>query len=188
MKNIHFILIATAGIATALTGCKGTQGITPAQNGEVAIIEYCTGSEYTSNSEYFRGSSSATSPKREIAKKQAKLNARADLAKMVNITVAAVAEDHVNSTDYNDKATTTGIFNEITRSTTEEALRGSIPICEKLTQRPDGQFVFYTAYELSGEQLSQAYSESLSKDERIMAEFNYENFKETFNAEMAKRQ
>ena len=48
--------------------------------------------------------------------------------------------------------------------------------------------MFYIAYELSGEQISAAYSERLSNDERIMAEFNYENFKETFNAEMAKRQ
>ena len=188
MKNIHFILIATAGIATALTGCKGTQGITPAQNGETVIIEYCAGSEYESSSEYFRASGSATSPDREIAKKMAKNNVRADLGGMIGVTVSAVAENHVNQTSYGDKDQTTGVFNEIANTTVKETLRGAVPICEKLTQRADGKFVFYIAYELSGEQISQAYSESLSNDERIMAEFNYENFKETFNAEMAKRQ
>jgi hypothetical protein len=188
MKNIHFILIATAGIATALTGCKGTQGITPAQNGETVIIEYCAGSEYESSSEYLRASGSATSPDREIAKKMAKNNVRADLGGMIGVTVSAVAENHVNQTSYGDKDQTTGVFNEIANTTVKETLRGAVPICEKLTQRADGKFVFYIAYELSGEQISQAYSERLSNDERIMAEFNYENFKETFNAEMAKRQ
>ena len=45
----------------------------------------------------------------------------------------------------------------------------------------------YLSIELSGEGIAQAYNERLSKDERIMAEYNYENFKETFEAEMNKR-
>ena len=118
----------------------------------------------------------------------AKNNVRADLGGMIGVTVSAVAENHVNQTSYGDKDQTTGVFNEIANTTVKETLRGAVPICEKLTQRADGKFVFYIAYELSGEQISAAYSERLSNDERIMAEFNYENFKETFNAEMAKRQ
>ena len=78
MKNIHFILIATAAISTALIGCKGTQEMTPAPSGETVINEYCTGSEYESSSEHFRASGSATSPDREIAKKMAKNNVRAE--------------------------------------------------------------------------------------------------------------
>ena len=84
MKNIHFILIATVAITTALTGCKGTQEMTQAPSGETVINEYCTGSEYESSSEYFRASGSATSPDREIAKKMAKNNVRADFVGSYN--------------------------------------------------------------------------------------------------------
>ena len=60
-------------------------------------------------------------------------------------------------------------------------------ICEKLTQKPDGLFVSYIAIELSGDKIAKLTNERLSKDERIMAEFNYENFKQTFEEEMSKQ-
>jgi hypothetical protein len=81
----------------------------------------------------------------------------------------------------------TETFNNLARTIVNQELRGAIIICEDLTQKTDGSFVSYIAIELSGEQIAQAYNERLSKDERIMAEFNYENFKETFEAEMNKR-
>jgi len=40
---------------------------------------------------------------------------------------------------------------------------------------------------LSGADLVSKYNERLSEDERIRAEYNYERFKETFEAEMAKQ-
>ena len=42
------------------------------------------------------------------------------------------------------------------------------------------------ALELSGEKFASKYNEKISEDERIMAEYNYERFKETFEAEMEK--
>ena len=38
-----------------------------------------------------------------------------------------------------------------------------------------------------GEELVSRYNQRLSQDERIRAEYNYEKFKETFEAEMAKQ-
>ena len=43
------------------------------------------------------------------------------------------------------------------------------------------------AVELSATDLVGKYNERLSQDERIRAEYNYEKFKETFEAEMAKQ-
>ena len=45
----------------------------------------------------------------------------------------------------------------------------------------------YLPKELSGEELVSRYNQRLSQDERIRAEYNYEKFKETFEAEMAKQ-
>ena len=39
---------------------------------------------------------------------------------------------------------------------------------------------------ISGSELVSKYNECLTQDERIMADYNYERFKETFEAEMAK--
>ena len=77
-------------------------------------------------------------------------------------------------------------FNELARTVVDQELRGAIVICEKLTQRENGVYVSYVALELSGEKFASKYNEKISEDERIMAEYNYERFKETFQEEMNK--
>ena len=115
-------------------------------------------------------------------------NAENRLARSISATLSIVTDNYVNSTNFNNKEEVTETFNDMARSVVEQELRGAIIICEKLTQKADGAFVSYIAIELSGEGIAQAYNERLSQDERIMAEYNYENFKETFEAEMNKRQ
>ena len=124
---------------------------------------------------------------RETAKKMSRSNAEDRLARSISATLEVVTDNYVNSTKFNNKEEVTETFNNLARTIVNQELRGAIIICEDLTQKTDGSFVSYIAIELSGEQIAQAYNERLSKDERIMAEFNYENFKETFEAEMNKR-
>ncbi len=170
-----------------LAGCKGNQAITPSENGEVEIIEYCTGSDYNSDSKHFRATATGESLSRETAKKMSRSNAESRLARSISATLSVVTDNYVNSSSFNNKEEVTETFNDMARTVVEQELRGAIIICEKLTQKTDGAFVSYISIELSGEGIAQAYNERLSKDERIMAEYNYENFKETFEAEMNKR-
>ena len=188
MKNIHTLSIAVFAVTLGLAGCKGSQAITPSQNGEVEIIEYCTGSDYNSDHKHFRATATGESLSRETAKKMSRSNAENRLARTISSTLSIVTDNYVNSTKFNNKEEATETFNDLARTVVEQELRGAIIMCEKLTQKPDGSFVSYIAIELSGEGVAQAYNERLAKDERIMAEYNYENFKETFEAEMSKLQ
>jgi len=188
MNTIKTLCIAASAIIFSLAGCKGNQAITPTQNGEVEIIEYCTGSEYNSDSKHFRATATGESISRETAKKMSRSNVENRLARSISATLSIVTDNYVNSTNFNNKEEVTETFNDMARTVVEQELRGAIIICEKLTQKTDGAFVSYIAIELSGEGIAQAYNERLSKDERIMAEYNYENFKETFEAEMNKLQ
>ena len=81
----------------------------------------------------------------------------------------------------------TETFNDLARTVVNQQLSGAITACERLTQKQDGNYVSYMAIELSGEELVSRYNQRLSQDERIRAEYNYEKFKETFEAEMAKQ-
>ena len=186
MKNIHIIAISVFAISISLAGCKGSQAITPTQNGEVEILEYCTGSEYNSDSKHFRSTATGESLSRETAKKMSRSNAENRLARTISATLSIVTDNYVNSSKFNNKEEVTETFNDLARTVVNQDLKGAIIICEKLTQKTDGSFVSYIAIELSGEEVAQAYNERLSKDERIMADYNYENFKETFEAEMNK--
>ena len=60
-------------------------------------------------------------------------------------------------------------------------------ICEKqVTVNATGNFKTYIAIELSAQDLLAAYNERLSSDERLRVDYDYEKFKETFEAEMNK--
>jgi hypothetical protein len=186
MNNTYTLGIAFSALALTLAGCS-PNSITPSQAGEVKIEEYCTGDKYNTDSKHFRSTATGESMSRETAKKMSRSNAEDRLARSISATLEVVTDNYVNSTKFNNKEEVTETFNNLARTIVNQELRGAIIICEDLTQKTDGSFVSYIAIELSGEQIAQAYNERLSKDERIMAEFNYENFKETFEAEMNKR-
>ena len=186
MKTIHTLSIAAA-IAFSIAGCKGPQGITAEQRGEVEIIELCNGEDYTSDGETFRATATGTSISSEAAKKMARSNADAALAKSISSTMEIVGDNYVSSTKFNGKEEITETFNDMAKTIVSQELRGAVTICNKLTQLTDGSFKYYIAIELSGEQIAQAYNQRLSQDERIKADYNYDNFKKTFDEEMERR-
>jgi len=193
MKNIIarpglLLTFALTAFIFAGTGCKKKKDVaeTPKPKGEVVINEYCTGAQYNSDEKTFRSSATGESMSRETAKKIARSNAEDRLARTISSTVKAVTDNYVNSTKFNNTEEVTETFNNLARTIVDQELRGAKVICEQLTQKEGGTYVSYIAVELSGDDIAQAYNDRLSKDERIKAEYNYEKFKETFEAEMRK--
>jgi ribulose bisphosphate carboxylase small subunit len=123
---------------------------------------------------------------RETAKKKAMSNAQSKLAKSISTTMKIVGDNYVNSTEFNNKEEVTETFQEMSRTVVDQNLKGATAICEKLTQRQDGNYVCYVAIELKGEGLMNAYNAKLSQNEKLKADYNYEKFKDTFNNEMEK--
>lgn len=186
MKLSSLLLCAAAG-AFALTGCKGKKDTasTPVSRGEVRIVEYCSGPEFLTNGEFFRASATGTSPQREIAKKIARQNAEATLARAVEATVEIVAENQATQLGFGTKEEATSKFNELSRTIVNKKLTGAITICQELTMTEEKKYIAYLAIELSGAQLADAYVEGLQQEERIRAEYNYDQFKETFEEVMS---
>lgn len=184
-QNLLFLLFAVL-LAVGTTSCKKKKQAAKAPAGEVIINEYCSSEEYMSDNKVFRATASGESSDRETAKKKARSNANAELAKTISTTMKIVGDNYVNSTEFNNKEEITETFNEMARTVIEQELNGAIKICDKLTQKEDGRYVSYMAIELSGDDIVSKYNERLSKDERIKADYNYEKFKETFNQEMEK--
>jgi hypothetical protein len=185
--KLSSLMLCAAAVGFALTGCKGKKDTasTPVSRGEVRIVEYCSGPEYLTNGDYFRASATGTSPQREIAKKIARQNAEATLARAVEATVEIVAENQATQLGYDTKEEATSKFNELSRTIVNKKLTGAITICQELTMTEDKKYIAYLAIELSGSQLADAYVEGLKQEERIRAEYNYDQFKETFEEVMS---
>ena len=185
LRQTFPLAVFIAGVT--IMGCSSGETITPNQAGEVEILEYCAGDEYKSDKDHFRATATGESMSRETAKKMARSNAEARLARSINATIEIVTDNYVNSSKFNNAEEVTETFNDLARTVVDQQLSGAITACERLTQKQDGNYVSYMAIELSGEELVSRYNQRLSQDERIRAEYNYEKFKEAFEAEMAKQ-
>ena len=185
MKLKLLIFIATF-LSIVSCGKKKNTTETPKPVGEVIINEYCSGDQYYSTKDAFRSTATGESLDREAAKKKARSNASSELAKTISATLKIVGDNYVNSTEFNNKEEVTETFQEMARTVVDQEIRGCLEICEKLTQRPDGVYVSYVALELSGSKIAESYSNSLSQNEKLKADYNYEKFKETFEQEMEK--
>ena len=190
INQIGLILGITLTASLCITSCKTKEKTITKElenKGEVEIVEHCSGESYFSNSKYFRANSTGESIDRESAKKKARSNAMAELAKSIKATMKIVGDNYVNSTEFNNKEEVTESFNELARIVVNEEISGAVKICDKLTQkRDDKRYVSYIAIELSGQKIASKYHEKLSKNDKIKADYNYEKFKETFDKEMEK--
>lgn len=186
MKLKFLIFIAIVLTTVSCSKKKKTTETQPKPVGEVVINEYCSGDQYYSTKDAFRSTATGESLDRETAKKKARSNASSELAKTISATLKIVGDNYVNSTEFNNKEEVTETFQEMARTVVDQEIRGCVEICEKLTQRPDGVYVSYVSLELSGSKIADSYSNSLSQNEKLKADYNYEKFKQTFEQEMEK--
>ncbi|MEJ6777282.1 MAG: hypothetical protein QNK85_08175 [Crocinitomicaceae bacterium] len=188
-QSVLFIGITLVS-AVNIQGCKSSEEAVTQElknKGEIEIIEHCSGDAYFSNDKYFRANATGESLDRETAKKKARSNAMAQLAKSIKATMKIVGDNYVSSTEFNNKEEVTETFNELSRTVVDQEISGAVKICDKLTQKSDDKrYVSYIALELSGQKVASKYAETLSKNEKIKADYNYEKFKETFEKEMEK--
>jgi hypothetical protein len=184
-----FTYLASIAIICGMSfaGCKGNKetASTPDSRGEVRIVEYCSGPDFLTNGEFFRASATGTSPQREIAKKIARQNAEATLARAVEATIEIVAENQATQLGFNNTEEATSKFNELSRTIVNKKLTGAITICQELTMTEGKKYIAYLAIELSGQNIADAYVEGLKQEERIRAEYNYDQFKDTFEEVMS---
>ena len=189
MKSYQFLksvlLLALMGAFIAFNGCKSKEKVAKAP-GEELIEVHCSGPEYSTDSEYFRANSVGESLDQATAKKKAMSNARADLASSVETTIKGVVDNYVNSRELNNTEEVEERFESLTREVINQKLTGVRTICEKTAKTTDGKYKTYIALELAGDELLSSMNEQLSDDAKLKIDYDYEQFKKTFNEEMQK--
>ena len=174
-------LFAFAG--AMIFGCKSKQQL---PKGETEINIPCSGPDFFTNSKFFRANSLGESMDLVASKKKALSNARGELAASIQTTVKAVTDNYLNSREMNNKEEVEERFEQLNREVVNQKLQGIKTICEKQVKTADGGYKTYVAIELSADELVASYNERLSKDERLKIDYDYEKFKQTFDAEMDK--
>jgi hypothetical protein len=181
LTNLSLVLVIAA--AVAIEGCKSKEKM---PQGETEVVVPCSGPEYFTTKEAFRANSIGESMDQVTSKKKALTNARNELAQAINTTVKTVTDNYVNSRTMNNKEELEQRFESLNREVVDQTLSGIVTKCEKLVKTSDGNYKTYVAIELSAADLISKYNERLSKDERLKIDYDYEKFKQTFDAEMEK--
>ncbi|KAB2808657.1 hypothetical protein [Phaeocystidibacter luteus] len=186
MKRTYTLGIASVMMAFALVSCGGSDPVV--QEDEVVINIPCSGPEYFTDDEAFRANAFGESIDMMTAKRKAMSNAKAQLAGDIESVMKLVGDNYVMSRELNNREEVLERFEENARTVVNQTLRGIRQICEVNTKvKQDGDqdlYRYYVAIELSAENLAQSYYQSLSDDEVVKIDYNYERFKETFEEEM----
>ncbi len=187
MKTMRYLYLPSLLLAAGvfLYGCKGEQS-SPKPAGETEIIVPCSGSEFFTTNDAFRSNSIGESADQVTSKKKALANARAELAASISTTVKAVTDNYVNSREFNNVEEVEERFEQLNREVVNQKITGTKVICEKLMKTAEGKYKTYIAIELSASDLVSEYNERLSNDQRLKIDYDYEKFKQTFDAEMNK--
>ena len=158
--------------------CGGPKEVaTP--KGEIEIVLPC--SEFRSDRNTFRAFSSGESLDQAVAKKKALSNVKSELAGMISSTMQVVGDNYVKSSEVNNVEEVLEMFQENSRAVINQSYRYKV-VCDNTNTR--GRYKYYIAIELSGDNIVKAYYKSLSKNDKLLVDYNYEKFKETFEKEM----
>jgi len=104
---------------------------------------------------------------------------------MISTTMKVVGDNYVKSMEVNNVEEVLERFEENGRTVINQELSGAVTVCDRLMEvNKSDKFKYYIALELDGEKIVKNYYKSLSKNDKIMVDYNYEKFKETFEKEM----
>ena len=146
-----------------------------------------SGAQYKSDAEDYRSVQSGVSPERSMAKKIAMQNARQEIAAAVETDVATVMENYAKSQklpsqqsrSYEERVT------ELTYSIVKQTVSGMTLMDEKFYKESNGDYRHYVCMELSKSELKERLLDQMQKDEKLMSDFEFDQFKKLYEQKLA---
>lgn len=182
MKNSILKFPLVLATAFLLLDCKPSEKV-PSNEKEVSVP--CR--EFTSDNKFFRANNVGESMNQSVSKKIAMTNARNDLASAIATQVKTVTDNYINSRNFNNREELEAKYQTMNNEVVNQTLSGIRTVCEKLVQTKSGTYKTYIAIELSASDLVSKYNETITKDEKLRIDYDYEKFREIFEKEMQKR-
>ncbi len=175
-------MLLPAALMFVMSACGGSKSATA--QGDVAIIVPCSGPEYQSNDDYYRANAMGLSTDMTIAKQKAQSTCRTNIATDIESKVKAVTDDYTSSYSNGENEEGRRRFQQLSRSATNQSLKGLRTICEQTMKTPDGKYKVYVAMEMSKQALFDEMIEGIKNDDKLRTDFEYERFKKIFDEEM----
>ena len=77
-------------------------------------------------------------------------------------------------------------YEELIRTVVNQKINGYNSVCDKVTKTKEGKYRAYLVYELPVDNVLNPVYNSISKDDELKVDYDYQKFKNTFEEEMKK--
>lgn len=141
MKRILLIPIIAFGLLTMTPSCKSVD-----QYGAEQETPF-SGSDYESSRRYFRAVGKGQSSDERVAKRKSDMDARTQLAAMVDVTIREVADDYLRESAMVDRDEVMSQFQSLARQVMDTRLADVRKLDEK-TYYDGSKYTVFTAYEI----------------------------------------
>ena len=187
--KFSFLILITLSITYGCGGAKTVvKEVKTNQENVVEVITPCKGNNYESNNKFFRGTANGSSINMNMAKKIALRSANTFLATDIGVHITQVADDYSGQTTSQTNSTFREKLQDSTESVVEQSVNSSRTICERTTQnKSTGMYTVYISREAPVDGVFEKLDQTLSNDEEIRVNYDYEKYKETFDKVMEKR-
>lgn len=180
--NSAVMIMTVICIVMLFTQCRSKETAVVSHDPE--IIHLCEGPDYMSDADHFRARATAVSPDQQLSKRLARNNAYEEIASTLNAFMSSVMEIHEKQMRLSDNFQLTQRIESMIQTVVDEQLRGSRIICDRTTRSDNNHYTTYIAVELSAESILNAIGNSISRDEELLLDYQYERFRETFQEEL----
>lgn len=185
MKNNGIMTIAAIATLLCATACGGSKKSTLAKADFVEVEVPCADKGY-SDANHFRATGQGVSLNPATAKDKALLSAKTRLAGLVETTIKAVTEQYTNEIDIADRKEYEQSFEQMVRDVTSRTLVEVAVTCDRNGTNSKGEYVCYTAVEISKEAVYKGVDQGIKKDQKLQLKYDQLKFKEKFDEEMSK--
>jgi len=184
MKSKQFLIIGLIAIV-AFTGCKGTKKISKATGSQEITVPFSE-SKYKSDKDFFRAKQTGKSPDLATAKKIALQNAKAELAGNIKSLVKRVTDQYTNQRTISNKQDFENKFEELSREVVDQTITDVKVMDEKIFKEQDGGYSYWVVIEVSKQAILDGVSNKISKNEKLLLDYDKKKFEDVFNSEMEK--
>lgn len=179
------LLVVSCGSSKEVVKPAVVEPVKPPSSGVENVDLPLTGKEYQSDKEFYRAKSSGKSPDIATARKIALNNAKAEIAGLIKTKLKAVTQNYTNQRSTADALDFGNKFDNLTTEVVSQELVDVAIIGEKL-QKTANIYEYHIAIEVSKQSILNGITNSVTKNEKLMIDFEKKKFEEIYNKEMEK--
>lgn len=191
MKSIVYTLTLTTSLVAGivLISCKSKKEaatVTVKDTGFKKVESPLSDKQYKSDDQHFRARGIGESQDETAARKIAFMNAKSELASLIQTTMKKVSDQYTNQRTVGKDKEYENKFEEMTREVTNLEMANMREIGTETYTNEQGLYKVYLVVEAKKDEIFQKMDSRISSDKKLQLDYDKAKFQQVFDEEMKK--